>query len=154
MDRAAVRRIFAEAWTGPEVVRLTELHASAVEDHAIELIAERRWAEAVAELQAHIAVHPLRDRPRGLLLQAPSTSCRAPRRGCVRRPGRSPLASASRARPGPGATRSCTKHAPPWTAINRIKRNRAGATRYDKLTARYEATVRVATTNEWLLPCG
>ena len=78
----------AEGWAGPEVVRLTELHASAVEDHAIELIAERRSAEAVAELQAHIAVHPLRDRPRGLLLQAPSTSCRAPRRGCVRRPGR------------------------------------------------------------------
>ena len=60
----------AEAWAGPEVVRLTELHAAAVEDHAIELIAARRWAEAVAELQAHVAVHPLRDRPRGLLLQA------------------------------------------------------------------------------------
>ncbi len=60
----------AEGWAGPEVVRLTELHASAVEDHAIELIAARRWAEAVAELQAHVAAHPLRDRPRGLLLQA------------------------------------------------------------------------------------
>ena len=60
----------AEGWAGPEVVRLTELHASAVEDHAIELIEARRWAEAVAELQAHVAVHPLRDRPRGLLLQA------------------------------------------------------------------------------------
>ena len=60
----------AEGWAGPEVVRLTELHASAVEDHAAELIAARRWAEAVAGLQAHVAVHPLRDRPRGLLLQA------------------------------------------------------------------------------------
>jgi len=60
----------AEGWAGPEVVRLTELHASTVEDHAIELIAARRWAEAVPELQAHVAVHPLRDRPRGLLLQA------------------------------------------------------------------------------------
>jgi Bacterial transcriptional activator domain/AAA ATPase domain len=60
----------AEGWAGPEVVRLTELHASAVEDRAIELIAARRWAEAVAGLQAHVAVHPLRDRPRGLLLQA------------------------------------------------------------------------------------
>jgi len=60
----------AEGWAGPEVVRLTELHASAVEDRAIELIAARRWAEAVAVLQAHVAVHPLRDRPRGLLLQA------------------------------------------------------------------------------------
>ena len=60
----------AEGWAGPEVVRLTELHASAVEDHATELIAARRWAEAVAALRAHVAVHPLRDRPRGLLLQA------------------------------------------------------------------------------------
>ena len=60
----------AEGWAGPEVVRLTELHASAVEDHATGLIAARRWAAAVAGLQAHVAVHPLRDRPRGLLLQA------------------------------------------------------------------------------------
>ena len=60
----------AEGWARPEVIRLTELHASAVEDHATELIAARRWAEAVAGLQAHVAVHPLRDRPRGLLLQA------------------------------------------------------------------------------------
>jgi len=60
----------AEDWAGPEVGRLTELHASAVEDHAIELIATRRWAEAAAELQAHVSVHQLRDRPRGLLLQA------------------------------------------------------------------------------------
>lgn len=60
----------AESWAGPDVIRLTELHASAVEDHAIELIAAHRWAEAVTGLQAHVAVHPLRDRPRGLLLQA------------------------------------------------------------------------------------
>jgi len=60
----------AEGWAGPEVVRLTELHASAVEDHAVELIAARRWAEAAAELQALVAAHPLRDRPWGLLLQA------------------------------------------------------------------------------------
>jgi DNA-binding SARP family transcriptional activator len=60
----------AEDWAGPEVGRLTELHASAVEDHAIELIGARLWAEAIAELQAHVAMHPLRDRPRGLLLQA------------------------------------------------------------------------------------
>jgi hypothetical protein len=29
----------------------------------------RRWAEAVAGLQARAATHPLRGRPRGLLLQ-------------------------------------------------------------------------------------
>ncbi|MBC6451749.1 IS5 family transposase [Actinokineospora sp. HBU206404] len=34
--------------------------------------------------------------------------------------------------------------------INRLKRNRAVATRYDKLAVRYEATVQVATINEWL----
>ena len=59
-----------EDWAAPEVGRLTELHASAVEDRATALIADRRWAEAIAELRAHVAVHPLRDTPRGLLLHA------------------------------------------------------------------------------------
>ncbi|CAM5264084.1 transposase [Streptomyces antimycoticus] len=34
--------------------------------------------------------------------------------------------------------------------INRLKRNRAVATRYDQLAGRYEATVLVAAINEWL----
>jgi transposase len=34
--------------------------------------------------------------------------------------------------------------------INRLKRNRAVATRYDKLAVRYEAKVHVAAINEWL----
>lgn len=34
--------------------------------------------------------------------------------------------------------------------INRLKRNRAVATRYDKLAVRYEATVTIAAINEWL----
>lgn len=34
--------------------------------------------------------------------------------------------------------------------INRLRRNRAAATRYDKLAVRYEATIPVAPINEWL----
>ncbi|WP_425467631.1 IS5 family transposase [Phytoactinopolyspora halophila] len=36
--------------------------------------------------------------------------------------------------------------------INRLKRQRAIATRYDKLAVRYEATITIAAINEWLLP--
>jgi DNA-binding SARP family transcriptional activator len=66
----ALDEFASEDWAEPEAARLAELHASAVEDHAVELIVARRWAEAIAELKAHVSVHPLRDRPWGLLVQA------------------------------------------------------------------------------------
>jgi transposase len=34
--------------------------------------------------------------------------------------------------------------------VNRLKRQRAVATRYDKLSVRYQATVLIAAINEWL----
>jgi len=37
-------------------------------------------------------------------------------------------------------------------AISRLKRNRAVATRYDKLAVRYEATIHLASIDEWLRP--
>ncbi|MEV8630260.1 hypothetical protein AB0395_01250 [Streptosporangium sp. NPDC051023] len=36
------------------------------------------------------------------------------------------------------------------SGINRLKRNRSLATRYDKLAVRYQATYNIAAINEWL----
>ena len=59
-----------EEWAAGTVARLDELHAAATEDHAEALLEAHRWSDAAAELSAHIARHPLRDRPRGLLMRA------------------------------------------------------------------------------------
>jgi predicted ATPase/DNA-binding SARP family transcriptional activator len=66
----ALEEFREEPWARSESVRLTELYAAAVEEHAAELTARARWPEAVAALERHIAAHPLRDHPRGLLMQA------------------------------------------------------------------------------------
>jgi len=65
-----------EPWAAPEVARLDELRALAVEDRAELLIARQRAEEAVAALEPHVAANPLRDRPRGLLIQALASSGR------------------------------------------------------------------------------
>jgi DNA-binding SARP family transcriptional activator len=59
-----------ESWAAPEVARLDELHALAIEDRADVLIMRSRSSEAIAALEPHCAANPLRDRPRGLLMQA------------------------------------------------------------------------------------
>ncbi len=59
-----------EGWAVGEVARLTELRASATEDLSAALIAAARWPDAIALLEAHVIAFPLRDRPRGLLMEA------------------------------------------------------------------------------------
>ena len=66
----ALEEFASEEWASGDAARLTELHASATEDLAAALIAVQLWSDAVAALEAHIAAHPLRDRPRGLLMEA------------------------------------------------------------------------------------
>jgi DNA-binding SARP family transcriptional activator len=63
---AGVPGPFAEA----ERQRLTELRTGAAEDRADLLLALGRAAEAVPELTALVAAHPLRERARGLLMIA------------------------------------------------------------------------------------
>jgi DNA-binding SARP family transcriptional activator/tetratricopeptide (TPR) repeat protein len=65
-----------EPWAAPEVARLDELRAHAIEDRAELLIVRGRPEEAVAALEPHVAAHPLRDRPRGLLIQGLASSGR------------------------------------------------------------------------------
>src|SRR5947209_7305471 len=67
---AALDEFAAETWAAGPVARLTELQASTSEQVAAAMIADSKWPDAVALLEAHVAAHPLRDRPRGLLMEA------------------------------------------------------------------------------------
>jgi DNA-binding SARP family transcriptional activator/tetratricopeptide (TPR) repeat protein len=69
-DGEALDEFRHEPWAEAEAARLDELRYVAVEDRAELLIGRARAGEAVASLEAHVAVHPLRDRARGLLIQA------------------------------------------------------------------------------------
>lgn len=59
-----------EQWAEVEAARLDDLARIANEDRAELLIGLGRSAEAVSILGAFVSANPLRDRPRGLLLQA------------------------------------------------------------------------------------
>lgn len=65
-----------EAWAVGEAVRLGELRAAAVEDLGEALLMARRPVHALATLEPHIAAHPHRDRPRGLVIRALAASGR------------------------------------------------------------------------------
>lgn len=66
----ALDEFAAEPWAAGMAARLTELHASSSEQVAESMIAASTWSDAVALLEAHVAAYPLRDRPRGLLMEA------------------------------------------------------------------------------------
>jgi DNA-binding SARP family transcriptional activator len=69
-DGEALDEFRHEPWAEAEAARLDELRCVAVEDRAELLVERGRAGEAVAALEAHVAAHPLRDRARGLLMQA------------------------------------------------------------------------------------
>ena len=67
---SALEEFADEAWAVGEAVRLGAVRAVAVEDLGEALIAVRRPNDALAVLEPHLVEHPLRDRPRGLVIRA------------------------------------------------------------------------------------
>ncbi len=59
-----------EPWAEGEIARLTEIHASTVDDYADALISAKRPAEAIALLEGQVRDYRYRDRSRGLLIRA------------------------------------------------------------------------------------
>ncbi len=72
----ALEEFADEAWAVGEVARLGAVRAVAVEDLGEALIADRRPDDALAVLEPHIIEHPVRDRPRGLVIRALAASGR------------------------------------------------------------------------------
>ncbi|MEO6125486.1 MAG: AAA family ATPase, partial [Ilumatobacteraceae bacterium] len=72
----ALEEFADEAWAVAEAGRLGAVRAVAVEDLGEALIAVRRPDDALAVLGPHIVEHPLRDRPRGLIIRALAASGR------------------------------------------------------------------------------
>jgi len=65
-----------EPWAITESWRLAEAHAGAIEELTEILLELRKWTESILHLEPLIAAHPLRDRPRGLLMRALADSGR------------------------------------------------------------------------------
>jgi DNA-binding SARP family transcriptional activator len=65
-----------EPWALAESWRLTEMQAGAIETLVEVLLDQGEWTEAIIHLEPLIAAHPLRDRPRELLMRALSESGR------------------------------------------------------------------------------
>ncbi|MFI6485000.1 AfsR/SARP family transcriptional regulator [Nonomuraea sp. NPDC050663] len=70
MWRGAALEGLAAPWARIEAAQLEEARAVAVEEYVDDLMALEEHAEAAAELTAHIAAHPLRERPRAQLMLA------------------------------------------------------------------------------------
>ncbi len=92
-----------EVWAAPDVARLDEQRAAAIEDRAELLIAHNRGAEAIAQLTTHITSVPLRERPRGLLMLALARQGRQAEALRVFQDYRSYLASVTGTEPSPAA---------------------------------------------------
>ncbi len=68
-DGPSIAEFAAEPWAVGTASRLDELHASIVESFAAALLNHDRVDEAIGVLEGHVADHPFRDHPQGLLIR-------------------------------------------------------------------------------------